>query len=94
MPGKCKEKYKSWVTPDKDPGRAQCRSCVGKTVDILNMGEAALASHAKGSRHQSAAASGAKATPITSFLTTATATTLPSNASLSSANKQAAITDT
>ena len=67
MPGKCRfnnawlrnEKYMSWVSSDKDPGRAKCRLCGDKTFDISNMGEAALTSHAKGAKHQSAAASGA-----------------------------------
>ena len=49
----------SWVSSDKDPGRAKCRLCGDKTFDISNMGEAALTSHAKGAKHQSAAASGA-----------------------------------
>ena len=40
-------------------GRAKCRLCGDKTFDISNMGEAALTSHAKGAKHQSAAASGA-----------------------------------
>ena len=53
---------------------------------------AALTSHAKGSNHQSAAASEATATPITSFLTTARATATPSSTSLSLA-KQSSITD-
>ena len=59
MPGKCRfnnawlrnEKYMSWVSSDKDPGRAKCRLCGDKTFDISNMGEAALTSHAKGAKH-------------------------------------------
>jgi len=86
------EKCMSWVTPDKDPGRAKCRICGGKTFDISNMGEAALTSHAKGIKHQSAAASEAKSNPITGFLTTARATATPSSTSLSLA-KQSSITD-
>lgn len=87
------EKYMSWVT-DEDPGRAKCRLCGGKTFNISNMREAAaLTSHAKGSNHQSAAASEATATSITSFLTTARATATPSSTSLSSVTKQASITD-
>ncbi|KAK0151782.1 hypothetical protein N1851_006846 [Merluccius polli] len=100
MPGHCRfnnawlqmNKY-SWVTADKDPGRAQCRLCGGKSIDISNMGEAALSSHAKGSKHQSAAASEATATPITGFFTTPRTTTTSSSTSLSSATKQASITD-
>lgn len=81
------------VATDQDPGRAKCRLCGGKTFDISNMGEAALTSHAKGGKHQSAAAREATATPITGFLTTARATATPSSTSLSSATKQAFITD-
>ena len=76
----------SWVT-DEDPGRAKCRLCGGKTFNISNMG-GGVTSHAKGSK-QSAAASEATATPIT----TARATAAPSSTSLSSATKQASITD-
>ena len=89
MPGKCRfnnawlrsEKYMSWVTPDKDPGRAKCRIC-GNIFYISNMGEAALTSHAKGIKHQSAAASEAKSNPITGFLTTARATATAARLSL------------
>lgn len=101
MPGKCRfnnawlllDKFKAWTTTDQDPGRAKCRLCGGKSFDISNMGEAALTSHAKGSRHRSAAASGATVTPISVlFATAATASATPS-ALLASANKQTTLND-
>ena len=50
MSGKCRfnhawlqmEKYMSCVKTDEDPGRAKCRLCGGKTIDISNTREAAL----------------------------------------------------
>ncbi|CAL8254923.1 unnamed protein product [Arctogadus glacialis] len=101
MPGKCRfsnawlrnEKYMSWVSSDKDPGRAKCRLCGDKTLDISNMGEAALTSHAKGTKHQSAAASGAKSNPITGFLTTTARATATANSTSLSLAKQSSITD-
>lgn len=58
MPGKClfnvtwlsSEKYKNWLAADSDASRARCKLCK-KSFDISNMGEAALASHAKGVKH-------------------------------------------
>ncbi len=63
MPGKCRfnnvwlhdEKYKGWLEKDQDPGRAK-GTLFRKTFDILNTGEAALSRHARGEKHQCAAA--------------------------------------
>jgi hypothetical protein len=60
MPGKCKfsdlwleiDAYKAGLLPcTDDRHRARCKLCM-KDFDILNMGEAALESHAKGTFHQ------------------------------------------
>ncbi len=102
MPGKCRfrnvwiqdEKYKGWLEKDQDPGRAKCTLC-RKTFDISNMGEAALSSHAKGAKHQSAAAAACATAPnpITGFFIRVTDVTPAPNcgASLSATVKQGTI---
>ncbi|XP_072564133.1 uncharacterized protein [Paramormyrops kingsleyae] len=103
MPGKCRfnnvwlhsEKYNAWLEKDQDPRRAKCRLC-HKTFDISNMGEAALSSHAKGAKHQSAAAAAQQSAsnPIAGFFTQVTNVMIPSascSASLSSTTKQGTI---
>ncbi|XDV39420.1 hypothetical protein PO909_008670 [Leuciscus waleckii] len=75
MPGKCRfnnvwlhlETYKTWLEKVQDPRKARCGLC-SKIIDISNMGESALASHAKGAKHQAvvAAREGSSMT-ITSF---------------------------
>ncbi len=103
MPGKCRfnnvwihdeYKYKGWLEKDQDPGRAKCTLC-RKMFDISNMGEAALSSHAKGAKHQSAAAAACSTAPnpITGFFTRVTdVTPAPScGASFSATVKQGTI---
>ncbi|KAL3042124.1 hypothetical protein OYC64_020135 [Pagothenia borchgrevinki] len=95
MPGKCsfnnvwllKDKYQLWLSKDTDPRRAKCKLCF-KIIDISNMGEAALASHMKGTKHQTAAAVASSAMSISTFMNVDAANT-PSNAtSVSTATKQ------
>ncbi len=69
MPGKCRfnnvwldEKYKGWLEKDQDPGRAK-GTLWRKWFDISNMREAALSSHAKGAKHQSAATAACSTSP-------------------------------
>ena len=66
-----------------------------KTFDISNMGEAALSSHAKGAKHQSAAACLTASNPIAGFFTHAPEMTptpsCGSGASISSTVKQGTI---
>lgn len=59
MPGKCKfqrswlnnDSYRHWLAPDPaNPHRAKCKPCA-KTFDIAAMGESALKSHVKSSKH-------------------------------------------
>jgi hypothetical protein len=46
------EQYKAWLTACAgDKTKARCKLCV-KSIDISNMGEAALKSHSKGAVHQ------------------------------------------
>ena len=44
--------YAEWITRDRVPGCAKCVFCA-KSIDITNMGEGALRSHARGAKHQS-----------------------------------------
>lgn len=102
MSGKCRfnnvwlqsEKYNAWLEKYQDPGGAKCRLC-HKTFDISNMGEAALPSHAKGAKHQSAAAAARQSAskPIAGFFTQVTDVTPSASccASLSSTTKQGTI---
>ena len=58
MPGKCtfnnlwlvNEKYKDWIKREADASRAGCKLCI-ITFHVGNMGESALASHAKSKKH-------------------------------------------
>ena len=58
MPGKCKFNknwssnlaYKDWLIEDVSQHKARCCICE-KSFDVLNIGEAALKSHMKGSKH-------------------------------------------
>lgn len=59
------DKYKSWLVRVDDPGKAKCVLCC-KVFDIANMGEAALTSHAKGTKHQAVVAA-RQANPIAVF---------------------------
>ena len=77
MPGKCKFNenwisnvvYKDWVLRDVSQHKARCRVCQ-KSFDISNMGEAALKSHMKGSKHVELMQTVAKTvSPITNFIT-------------------------
>lgn len=49
------DKYKMWLEKVSDRGKARCGLC-SKIIDISNMGEAALTSHAKGTKHQAVVA--------------------------------------
>lgn len=66
------EKYKDWLQKETDSRHAKCKLC-SKTIDISNMGEAALTSHMKGKKHATAV-SAAKTIPINVFLGGANAT--------------------
>ncbi|KAK5900192.1 hypothetical protein CesoFtcFv8_009591 [Champsocephalus esox] len=93
MPGKCrfnnvwllKDNYQLWLSKDTDPRRAKCKLC-SKIIDISNMGEAALASHMKGTKHQTAVAAVASSAMFRTFMNV---DATPSNAtSVSTATKQ------
>ena len=61
---------------DQDPGCAKCEPC-SKAFSILNMGEAALASHAKGSKHQAAASCKSALNPHNRHFSPVTSVTPP-----------------
>ena len=43
-------RFESWVSRSKDKGNAWCKLCK-KDIMLSNMGERALLSHARGSKH-------------------------------------------
>lgn len=98
MPGKCsfsdiwlvKDKYQLWLTKDTDPRRAKCKLCC-KTFDISNMGEAALASHMKGKKHEAAAAVASSAIPIREFMNADATKTSSDATAVSTAKKQTSL---
>ena len=45
-----KPKYRKWLEPCEDKFSAKCKVCT-KLFDISNMGEAAIKSHSKGTKH-------------------------------------------
>ena len=50
MPGKCKYNT-AWIAPDPhDVSKARCKLCI-KSIDLANMGEAALKSHKTSKKH-------------------------------------------
>ncbi len=89
MYGFMMKSYKGWLEKYQDTGRAKSTLC-RKAFDISNMGETELSSHAKGAKHQSAAACSTAPNPITGFFTRVTdVTPAPScGAALSSTAKQ------
>lgn len=95
MPGKCrfnnvwllKDNYQLWLSKDTDPRRAKCKLC-SKIIDISNMGEAALASHMKGTKHQTTAAAVASSAMVSTFMNVDAANTPSNSTSVSTATKQ------
>ena len=59
--------YKTWLVKDKDVFKARCGLC-DRSFDISNMGEAALRSHMKGSKHVSKQTEMKNGTKISGFL--------------------------
>ncbi|KAK0143227.1 hypothetical protein N1851_018653 [Merluccius polli] len=102
MPGKCQfnnvwlhlDKYKTWLEKVEDPSKARCGLC-SKIIDISNMGEAALTSHAKGAKHKAVVAvrEGSSMTITSFFSSPSTSTSVTPTAGSSQGTIQGTISN-
>ncbi|XP_051238135.1 uncharacterized protein LOC127353140 [Dicentrarchus labrax] len=87
MPGKCafniswlsKDRYKLWLeTEQENDQHARCKLCK-KSFDVSNMGEAALTSHAKGTKHIQHEKTARDGLPIQAFFNSTKTTARPAS---------------
>ncbi|KAI8785042.1 Serine/threonine-protein kinase SMG1 [Biomphalaria glabrata] len=75
------ERFEFWLGKSSMPTKAFCKICA-KSFDISNMGERALTSHMKSSKHQHNVKVGSQCLLLTSVFKTKTATLVKPSAQL------------